>query len=108
MNTPQENPQAETEKLVFVEQEPLSGREHDASDATIGRDDCDVLLVDPDVSRCHARLRASGSQILIEDLESKNGTFVNGERITAPTELSVGDELRFGNTRWRLEARSPS
>jgi pSer/pThr/pTyr-binding forkhead associated (FHA) protein len=37
-----------------------------------------------------------GRAATIEDLESKNGTFVNGERISKPTRLAIGDEIGFG------------
>ncbi|HYN88848.1 MAG TPA: FHA domain-containing protein, partial [Ardenticatenaceae bacterium] len=49
----------------------------------IGRwPDNDVVLPDRTVSRHHAQIRKVGTQFLLEDLESTNGTFVNGERIT--------------------------
>ena len=61
----------------------------------IGRE----LLGTPDASRHHARIDVEGSQISIEDLASKNGTFVNGERIRKRTPLRDGDQIVFGRTR---------
>jgi DNA-binding winged helix-turn-helix (wHTH) protein len=61
----------------------------------IGRE----LLGTPDASRHHARIDVEGSQISIEDLASKNGTFVNGERIQKRTPLRNGDQIVFGRTR---------
>ena len=61
----------------------------------IGRE----LLGTPDASRHHARIEVEGSQISIEDLASKNGTFVNGERIQKRTQLQDGDQIVFGRTR---------
>ena len=61
----------------------------------IGRE----LLGTPDASRHHARIDVEGSQISIEDLASKNGTFVNGERIQKRTPLQDGDQIMFGRTR---------
>ena len=61
----------------------------------IGRE----LLGTPDASRHHARIDVDGSQISIEDLGSKNGTFVNGERIGKRTALRDGDQIVFGRTR---------
>jgi DNA-binding winged helix-turn-helix (wHTH) protein len=61
----------------------------------IGRE----LLGTPDTSRHHARIDVEGSQISIEDLASKNGTFVNGERIRDRTKLQDGDQIVFGRTR---------
>ncbi len=62
---------------------------------TIGRwHDNDLVLDDRWVSRHHARVRREGDQYLVEDLGSKNGTLLNGRRITAPTLLSDGDEIQ--------------
>ena len=93
--------------LIFVEQKPMEGREQtlDAG-ATIGREGCDVNLMDPEVSRRHAAIRDQGGSLAIEDLDSTNGTFVNGKRIEVVTVLSAGDTVRLGNTVWSI--RSPS
>jgi DNA-binding winged helix-turn-helix (wHTH) protein len=58
--------------------------------------DCGVRVPAPGVSRHHARIRSEGGRTLIEDLESKNGTFVAGRRVEAPTALADGDEIRLG------------
>jgi pSer/pThr/pTyr-binding forkhead associated (FHA) protein len=71
---------------------------------TVGRDDCDVVLTDPEVSRRHAVLVASSDGLAIEDLGSTNGTWVNGERIARPEPIRAGDEVRFGNTVWHVRA----
>lgn len=68
----------------------------------IGRDACDVVLPDPEVSRRHAIVRALGEHPAIQDLGSLNGTFVNGRRIEGVTPLHVGDVLRLGNTVWHV------
>jgi DNA-binding winged helix-turn-helix (wHTH) protein len=60
----------------------------------IGRE----LVGSPDVSRAHARITIDGSAIEIVDLESKNGTFVEGKRITT-SPLHDGDEIILGRTR---------
>lgn len=51
---------------------------------------------DPSVSRRHAQLRACGDQLIVEDLGSRNGTFVNGQRIDQPVSLRPGDDVVFG------------
>jgi predicted component of type VI protein secretion system len=90
-------------ELTFVEQKPMEGREQTLSaGATIGREGCDVNLMDPEVSRRHATIRDQGGSLAIEDLGSTNGTFVNGSRITAVTVLNDGDEVRLGNTVWSI------
>jgi DNA-binding winged helix-turn-helix (wHTH) protein len=83
-------------KLVWAEGEvPLfSGRN------VIGRDpDTAVRVDDRTISRHHAVIVISSSRATIEDLQSKNGTFVEGRRITAPTELSDGTVLEVGSVR---------
>jgi len=63
----------------------------------LGRDqDKDIHLGHPDVSRHHLKITAAGDQLLIEDLASSNGTFVNGERIEDPTEVQPGDVITVG------------
>jgi pSer/pThr/pTyr-binding forkhead associated (FHA) protein len=57
-----------------------------------------VVLPDPQVSGTHARITAQGNVHLLEDLGSRNGTFVNGTRITGPTVLRAGDRIVLGDT----------
>ena len=91
--------------LVFVEQKPMAGKEHPIQPgATIGREGCDIVLADPEVSRRHAAVRAVESTLALEDLGSLNGTFVNGGRVNGTTVLAVGDTVQLGNTVMRVEA----
>jgi hypothetical protein len=72
---------------------------------TVGRsEESDIFLVDPSVSRNHASLTVEGDAVLVQDLGSTNGTYVNGDRVVK-THLVPGDVLIFGNTQLRLEAR---
>jgi len=57
--------------------------------------ECELAISDPAVSRRHARLWVSPTQIVIEDLGSQNGVYVNGARIHGPSELKAGDVLRI-------------
>jgi pSer/pThr/pTyr-binding forkhead associated (FHA) protein len=92
-------------EFVFIEQTPMEGYSRPATPGTtIGRAGCDVDLSDPDVSRRHAVLRALDGGLGLEDLGSTNGTFVNESRISGIAPLSAGDQVRFGNTVWRLTA----
>ena len=50
------------------------------------------------VSTVHARLFRRGDDLFAEDLGSRNGTFVNGEKVVAPTKLRRGDRIQFGQT----------
>jgi FHA domain-containing protein/regulatory LuxR family protein len=75
---------------------------------TVGRSpDCDVCLAwDAKVSRVHAQLERLGGDWTVEDDGlSRNGTFVNGERLTGRRRLSDGDTVRFGST--TVTFRSP-
>src|SRR4030088_453104 len=57
------------------------------------------LAGDPKLSRSHARFwRAAGGELIVEDLGSANGTFVNGERIDRPAVLAVGGTVQLGDT----------
>lgn len=90
--------------LVFVEQRPDQGKEHvPEAGATIGREGCDMTIPDAEISRRHARLLREDDALVIEDLDSSNGTFVNGERISGKRSLKQGDEVRFGDTVWLLQ-----
>lgn len=63
-------------------------------DNVIGRDPSARISLDSlQVSRQHARVRVTELDVTLEDLESRNGTIVNGARITAPVTLNNGDEI---------------
>jgi pSer/pThr/pTyr-binding forkhead associated (FHA) protein len=71
---------------------------------TIGRSaDCQLILDDDYVSTRHARVVATPNGIYVEDLGSTNGTYVNGQRITAPTTITLADSVRIGKSMLRLE-----
>jgi DNA-binding winged helix-turn-helix (wHTH) protein len=74
----------------------------------LGRDrDCAVFLDDVAVSRHHARIEIVGDAAVIEDLDSKNGTYVNGERITGTVRLSDGAEIQIGSASMTFREFSP-
>ena len=58
----------------------------------------EIRIVDDGVSRHHARLRLETDQLWLDDLESRNGTFVNGIKIDKPTVLADGDKIQVGRT----------
>jgi hypothetical protein len=67
----------------------------DRDSMIIGREeDCDIVLPSRQVSRNHARIRRSGRRHILEDLGSKNRTFVNGQELTEPYTLQDGDEIQ--------------
>ncbi len=68
-----------------------------AGENILGRAGSDVVVLDsPAVSRRHARLTIAGDQAVVEDLGSKNGTFVGPDPIHAPRAVQDGDRLRLG------------
>ncbi|HEX6579478.1 MAG TPA: FHA domain-containing protein [Actinomycetota bacterium] len=83
---------------------PEAGRRVELDlEVAIGRQDGDLVVEDPEVSRRHAVLRRSGGSVVVEDLDSTNGTFVNGERIRTPITVGPGDQVRVGRTMLEIE-----
>ena len=73
----------------------------------IGRDpNASVWLDLPGVSRQHAHVIVAGEQITVVDLESKNGTYVRGERIQSAVAVADGDEIRIGPAAFTLRVVS--
>jgi two-component system, NtrC family, response regulator AtoC len=68
--------------------------------------DADIQLVSGGVSRAHARLTVNGENGIVEDLGSRNGTFVNRTRATGATPVGHGDEIGIGDARFVLYRRS--
>lgn len=67
--------------------------------AIIGRSsDAEIAVPDRSMSRRHARIFKEGDDWLVEDLGSRNGTLLNGRRITEPTPVGIGTALRIGST----------
>ena len=72
------------------------------SELVVGREGVDLLLDDPEVSRRHARIAVEEEALVVEDLESLNGTWVNGERIEGRRVLATGDIVRVGDTTFEI------
>ena len=64
-------------------------------------------LESPTVSRRHARILVSGGQAALEDLGSKNGTYLRGRRLDSPSPLSDGDEILLGRVRMTFRVLPP-
>ena len=89
---------------VVVTSGPETGRRVELDlEVAIGRQDTDLVVEDPEVSRRHAVLRRSDGSVIVEDLDSTNGTFVNGERIHSPIRVGPGDQVRVGRTTLEIE-----
>jgi len=75
----------------------------DLAPLLIGRgSDAAIRLDDDYVSTRHARIAASGDQWFVEDLGSTNGTYIGASRLTQPTTLQLGTQVRIGKTTLEL------
>ncbi|STC69256.1 FHA domain-containing protein FhaB/FipA [Corynebacterium pilosum] len=96
----------EKARSITVVSGPLKGSHMDISSIeafTLGRsNENDFVLGDDFSSSRHARLFRRGSDWFVEDLDSRNGTFVGGTRIEQPERVSVGTDIKMGRTIVRL------
>ena len=75
-----------------------------SSGALLGRgDDADIVLEDSFASSRHARLAPHGDVIVLEDLGSTNGTYLNDEPLRGPQPLHPGDRIRIGDSDFTFE-----
>src|SRR5688572_16133080 len=91
-------------KLVLLSQ-GLTGQTHElnADKTTIGRVEDNVFPIsEPSVSSHHCEVLRRGAEVLVKDLNSTNGTFINGEKISESV-LKPGQILRLGQIEMRLE-----
>ncbi|HME01758.1 MAG TPA: FHA domain-containing protein [Solirubrobacteraceae bacterium] len=70
----------------------------------IGRFGADVVIDDPELSRHHVEIRLDGDGLVVEDLGSTNGTFVDARPIDAPTHIGPGERMKLGSTVLEVEA----
>ena len=79
--------------------QPIGSEVKDRKSIVIGRAlDCDVVVKDEKASRRHCKLSREGTSFILEDLASKNGTFVNGERIKGTVTLKPNQSFSVGDT----------
>ena len=101
-------------KFILVHTHPTEGEQRfelvTGRSYRIGsRPDNDIVIDQKDVSRRHAVLRVEDGSFHVTDLDSKNGTFVNGVRLTAGrgASLNSGDSVTFGTIQCRFEIDAP-
>ena len=93
--------------LSLIDRQPAPAISFRGAEMVIGRiPGCDQVIDLPMISSRHARLFREGDRILIEDLRSSNGTFVNGTRVEGTVVLNSGDEVGLGSHRVTLAADS--
>lgn len=91
------NPNNKEYPLLIAQAGPLEGQRWKIkSKLLIGRDsDCDIVIPMREVSRRHSQVNPGTNGAVIEDLDSKNGTYVNGKLVKEPIILNDGDELQI-------------
>jgi hypothetical protein len=87
-------------RVVVVRSDTNPGLQFVIEDSVVvGRSEqADVIITDPYASDFHLRMTAKEGRIVLSDLGSTNGTYVNGRRVTVPTDLSRGDAVQVGKT----------
>lgn len=96
-------------RLVLLT-EGFTGRSFElkAERSTVGRlEDNNFQIPAPSVSSHHCEILLRGNDVVVKDLDSTNGTFINGEQVTEAT-LPIGQTVRFGSVEARLEASAPT
>lgn len=86
--------------VLIANNSSLDGQQWVITDTlVIGRDaSCDVVIPDRQVSRRHAKITKNGAVVMLEDLGSKNGTYLNGQPLTEPRQLVEADEITVAFT----------
>ena len=92
-------------KLIFISSD-FAGRAYELvlEKTTVGRGDKNTLVIrDGSVSASHCEVLTFGTEVIVRDLDSANGTFVNGARLQGQTQVKSGQILRFGKVEAKLE-----
>ena len=98
-------------RLVFIG-ENLKGRVHElvVDQTTVGRDEPNTLVIrDDSISTRHCEILVYGTEVIVRDLGSTNGTFVDGRRLhDQQCQVKGGQIVQFGSVPARLEIEEPS
>ena len=92
--------------LLVVDRAPghQPGSRYDVSGgATLGRGDVEIVLEDAFASSQHARIERQGGAVVLEDLGSTNGTYLNDELLRGPQPLHAGDRIRIGDSQFEFQ-----
>jgi pSer/pThr/pTyr-binding forkhead associated (FHA) protein len=87
-------------RVVMLRSDQQAGMDFSVTDAVVlGRSpEADINLDDPYASEFHLRLNNRDGKLVLTDLGSTNGTYVNGRRVTTPVDLNRGDAVQVGKT----------
>jgi predicted component of type VI protein secretion system len=97
-------------RLVFID-DKFAGCHYELvlEKTTVGRTDENTLTIcDSSISSTHCEILLHGSEVIVRDLDSKNGTFVNDLRLNKQAQLKAGQRVRFGAVEARLELEPPT
>lgn len=103
---PSQNQNTSSLNRLVITSGPKRGHELElrGEPISIGRArDADLVIQDDYTSTRHARLLNWDGQWMIQDLDSTNGTYVNGERVSQPTRIGPGTSVRIGTTTFELK-----
>ena len=84
--------------VLAITKGPLAGQRIEVTAKLVVGREGDLVIADPEISRRHAALRIVDGALVVDDLQSLNGTWVNGRRIELPTLLAPGDVLTMGTS----------
>lgn len=92
-------------ELVVVRSETLAGQRYPLDrPRVVGRsDDADIIIDDSYASEFHLRVGVQDGDVVLNDLGSTNGTYLNGRRVTVPTTISKGDSIQVGKTIFEVQ-----
>jgi pSer/pThr/pTyr-binding forkhead associated (FHA) protein len=95
-------------KFIVVRADQQQELEFDKQEIVVGREEgCEIYLPnDVAISRLHCKIIKKGENFVVIDLNSKNGTYVNGQRITEKI-LEIGDKIKVGKTKIYFQQRIP-
>ena len=94
------------EVQIYARQQLIANYEIEHGEYIIGRDaSCDLIVEADEVSRHHARLAFSAFELVIEDLTSSNGIFIDGVQVQIPTRLRSDQEVQIGAARLRVQLK---
>lgn len=87
-------------EILVVKSESLAGSRFPLSGPLVlGRSaDADIVVDDPYASDIHARVGLTNGEVMVHDLGSTNGTYVNGRRVTTAVRVGKGDAIQVGKT----------
>ena len=98
-------PAKSARELIVVRSETLAGQRYPLDrPKVVGRsDDADIIIDDSYASEFHLRVGVQEGEVMLNDLGSTNGTYLNGRRVTVPTVITKGDSIPIGKTIFEVQ-----